>query len=297
MKAVVKTWVEVAILHLFGLLPVWLSRLLARVLVFVALHTNNVVSRVSKANIDLCFPERSAEEKKKLLQQSVLESLRTGLELPKVWTESADKSLMKIHSVQGKELIDQAIADGRGVIVIAPHLGNWEYLGPYLGREYQITNLYKPPKNEAIFKIMEKGRNATGGKLAPTNKKGVMMLLKSLKAGGVVGILPDQVPDADSGCEYVDFFGQKTATMTLISNLIQRTGAMGVGCFAKRLPQGGFEIIFQPADPLLYSEDLITSVTGLNRTVEQLIALAPAQYQWEYKRFKKGTEGKRKVYQ
>jgi KDO2-lipid IV(A) lauroyltransferase len=84
--------------------------------------------------------------------------------------------------------------------------------------------------------------------------------------------------------------------MTLISKLLQRTNSVAIACFAKRLPKGGFEIIHKEVDPRLYSDDIQESVSGLNKTVEQLVSLAPAQYQWEYKRFRKGPDGQRKLY-
>ena len=287
---------EIVLTRFLGALPFSVSRLLARFLATLLWYSNSDVRKNTTVNINLCFPDLTQTERKKLIKQSVLESARTGLEMPMAWLKSAEVNLGCIHKVIGHELVEQAIENNQGVIIIAPHLGNWEYLAHYLGQTFQITNLYKPPKNPGLFKIMEKGRNSTGGKLAPTNKKGVVMLLKTLKSAGVVGILPDQVPEDDNGCEFADFFSHKVATMTLITKLLHRTDSVAVACFAKRLPQGGFNILFQEVDQRVYSKDIQVSVSGLNKTVEQLVALAPAQYQWEYKRFKKGPNGKRHIY-
>lgn len=111
-----------------------------------------------------------------------------------------------------------------------------------------------------------------------------MMLFKTLQAGNIVGILPDQVPDADSGSEIAPFFNQPALTMTLVHGLIQRTGCALCSCYAERVP-GGFKMVIMDADPAIYSEDQQTSVAGLNASVAACVRRAPAQYQWEYKRF------------
>lgn len=85
--------------------------------------------------------------------------------------------------------------------------------------------------------------------------------------------------------------------MTLLSKLAQKTGAQVVSAYAKRLPKGkGFEVIIVPADPDIYSNDINLSVAALNRSIEECIKDAPAQYQWEYKRFKIGPKGKTGYY-
>ena len=71
-----------------------------------------------------------------------------------------------------------------------------------MGQHFQATNLYQPPKSPLLDQVIYHGRSRTGAQLVPTNRKGVMALLKTLKQGGMVGILPDQEPD-ESGGEFV----------------------------------------------------------------------------------------------
>ena len=291
-----KMRLEILLLKFFGHLPLLASRILARVFSTLLWYSNSNIRKITTININLCFPELSQQQRDKMIKQSVLESIRTGLEIPMAWLKPVATSFARIEEVEGNELVNQAIADNKGVILLIPHLGHWEYLALYLGTEFQSTNLFKPPKNPELLKIMEKGRNACGCKSAPTNKKGVMTLIKTLKAAGVIGILPDQVPEQDSGCEYAPFYTQQAATMTLMSKLLQRTNSVAIGCFVQRLDNANFKIIFKPADPLVYEKDIKQSVLGINRSVEQLVNLVPTQYQWEYKRFKKGPEGRRTIY-
>lgn len=279
---------------LVAILPACVMRSLARVTSFFICLLRADMYRATEVNIGLCFPNLSAAEQKKLIKQSVFHTVMVALEIPKVWTQSAEKSLQQVVKVEGEELLQQAQQQGQGVVVIAPHLGNWEYLGLFLGQYYQSVSLYQPPKREWLENITRQGREKTGATLVPTNKRGVLALLKALKKGGVTGILPDQLPDRESGTAFVPFFGQTTPTMTLISNLLQRGDIKAIAGFAQRIGKGQFKIVFQSAPEVIYSADEVESATALNQAVEQLVLLAPEQYQWEYKRFRRGDNNQRR---
>jgi KDO2-lipid IV(A) lauroyltransferase len=113
----------------------------------------------------------------------------------------------------------------------------------------------------------------------------VRTLLKALNSGGVLTILPDQVPPVSSG-KFAPFFGEPTLTMTLVTNLIQRTGARAVCCYCKRLPGGKYELVFREVDEDVYAADFDTALAGINNSVERCVRDCPEQYQWQYKRFK-----------
>lgn len=253
--------------------------------------------RATEVNLALCYPSLGEADRQQLAKDSIYHTLLLALEIPVVWTQAAEKSLTQIIAVEGKALLDEAQKQGKGVIVIAPHLGNWEYLGLYLGQYYQATSLYSPPKKQWLEKTTRKGREKTGASLQPANRKGVLAVLKALKQGGVTGILPDQMPEKNSGAAYVPFFGQITPTMTLIPNLLQRGDIVAVAGFAKRLSNDQFTIIFQPAPAAIYDNDENIATTALNQAVERLVDLAPEQYQWEYKRFRRGdNRARRRIY-
>ena len=119
------------------------------------------------------------------------------------------------------------------------------------------------------------------------------MVLKALQRGEMVGVLPDQVPN-DEGGEFANFFGKQALTMTLVSKLAARSQARVFSGFLVRLPKGrGFKLIIREADQAIYDEDLLTSVRGLNKSVEDCVLMAVEQYQWEYKRFRRQPDGKK----
>ena len=171
------------------------------------------------------------------------------------------------------------------MVVLAPHLGNWEVLGLHLGTLGQVVSLYEPVKLELLSTLIVRARQRSGAVLVPTNKRGIASLVKSVRAGHIAGILPDQVPTQSASGENVEFMGNLCFTGTLSSNIIRRTGALAVFGFAQRI-SGGFQIRYLPASEKIYSEDIFESLVALNTGVEKCISYCPEQYQWEYKRFR-----------
>src|SRR5690606_19831187 len=121
-------------------------------------------------------------------------------------------------------------------------------------------------------------------KLAPTNRRGVSQLLKALRAGEIVGILPDQVPDEGSG-ELAPFFKQPALTMTLVHGLITRTDCEVVMVYCERI-EGGFSMVVRECHEGIRAKDQAQALAALNHSVEDCVRAIPAQYQWEYKRFR-----------
>ncbi len=239
----------------------------------------------TQANIARCLPELSAQQQADLVRESLIDFGQTAFEMTRLWLSPPEKTLSAVVEFEGEELLAHYVAEGRGVLVIAPHHGNWEVVGLYLGLRYGITSMYLPSDNEAINELVRLGRSRSGATLVPADTSGVRAVLKALKSGGMVGILPDQVPKG-AGVEPAPFFGHPALTMTLASNLLQKTGARALVVYALRLPRGGFRMVFRAPDPAIYAEDLAQSLAGLNASVEAAARDCPAQYQWEYKRFK-----------
>jgi Kdo2-lipid IVA lauroyltransferase/acyltransferase len=246
-------------------------------------------ARITLRNIELCFPDLSPDERKQLAKQSLQQTAQTAMEAGAIWRHSWPWVKSKIVAMEGHELLQAKVAEGKGVLVLAPHHGNWEVVAPYLASVAPLTAMYQPIENPEMDKLVLEGRSKININMAPTNRKGVMMLFKALQSGHIVGILPDQVPDSDSGRLVAPFMGVPAWTMTLVHGLIQRTGCAVCSCYAERV-DGGFKIIVMEADADIYNEDQLTSVTGLNASVAVCVKRAPSQYQWEYKRFRRLPE-------
>ncbi len=277
-------------------LPLGLLRSIGNASGSVVWWMNGRSAKVTRTNIALCFPELNPAEQIALSKQSLQDTAKTAMEAGAVWRNSWAWLDSKIIAKEGDELLRAKLADGKGVLVLAPHHGNWEVVAPYLASVANLTAMYQPLENPKMDELVLAGRSKLNITMAPTNRKGVMMLLKALQGGTIVGILPDQVPAKDAGGEVAPFMGQPALTMTLVQGLIQRTGCAVCSCYAERVP-GGFKMVVMEADAAIYSEDQHTSVSGLNASVEACVRRAPAQYQWEYKRFRRLPAEYPRVYQ
>ncbi|PRY63434.1 KDO2-lipid IV(A) lauroyltransferase [Vreelandella songnenensis] len=252
-------------------------------------HFSKRERRVTELNLKAVYPEFDTHTRRAMAKQSLRHSTATMMELGFAWMAEPERIEASILEVHGREKLDSARAEGRGVIVLAPHFGNWEVLNFWLSSHFPFTAMYEPPKIAALEPVIRHGRERMGAKLVPTNSRGVAALLKALKRSEAIGILPDQEPDWGSGV-FAPFYTRNAYTATLLPKLVARTQARVVTGVALRLPGRGFAIHFLDADERVYSEDEVASASGVNASVEASIALDPAQYQWEYKRYRKVVE-------
>ncbi|MFC6670599.1 lysophospholipid acyltransferase family protein [Marinobacterium aestuariivivens] len=250
----------------------------------------------TRRNIELCFPELDVEARERLVAESLEETGRAMAEMGMSWLWSPARSLGKVRAVHGESLIRDALDEGRGVLLIAPHLGNWEVLNLYVSNRYRpFTAMYKPPQLKLMDDLIRRRRARLGSAMAPANASGVRMVMKALKRGEMVGILPDQEPDRQG--DFRPFFGVQALTMKLLPQLARQTGARVICGYAKRLPGGeGFELFFRAAEEGIGDPDLEKAAAAMNRSVEQCVRALPAQYQWEYRRFSRRPRGEPKLY-
>ncbi len=255
---------------------------------------NASAAKVTKENIGYAFAELSTTEKSALAHTSVIQSSQTFAEMGKVWLEDDQWLMASVTETENKERLDALLAEERGVILLAPHLGNWEVLGRYLGIVCPvITCMYQPVQLRAMDDMVKDARSKNMI-MAPTDKRGVMQLMKALKNNEIIGVLPDQLPLGGGG-EFADFFGKPALTMTLIRQLQQKTNSAVIMAFAQRIDTG-FRVIFMEPDPSIYSENKDEALLGLNRSVEMCVHRAPEQYQWEYKRYRRQPNGMPRPY-
>lgn len=213
------------------------------------------------------------------------ESGKQMLELARIWLRPLEEANAQVVEVVGRDCLDAALAEGRGVLFLTPHLGCFEITAQYLSSFGDITVLYRPPKSAAAQELIQTGRKRARLHLAPADLSGVRALIKALKKGQMVGMLPDQAPKTGEGV-WLDFFGRPAYTMTLAARLSE-TGATTLLTWGERLPQGrGYRIHFQPLTPPL-SGTTQERAQQINHAVEALVRQCPAQYLWGYNRYKR----------
>jgi KDO2-lipid IV(A) lauroyltransferase len=186
----------------------------------------------------------------------------------------------------GAELVDAARATGRGVVFLTPHLGCFEITAQaYAQRFGAVTVLYRPARKPWLRELIESARARPNLATAPTTLSGVRQMLRALKAGGTIGLLPDQVPPQGLGV-WAPFFGQPAYTMTLPVRLVQQTGAVLLLIWGERLSGGrGYCIRVSPWDGELAPAQE-AAAAQVNAQMERLVRAGPRQYLWGYARYK-----------
>ncbi|RMG50514.1 MAG: lipid A biosynthesis acyltransferase [Gammaproteobacteria bacterium] len=241
-------------------------------------------------NLELCFPERDAAWRRRTARASLMETGKALTEAPWLWHASPER-LQAITEVPEFERVAERVAEGRGAILCSPHLGSWELTGLFAASHWPMTSLYKPPREPVVDALVKRARARTGASLVPTTAGGIRQLQAALGRGECIGILPDQAPRGGSGV-FAPFFGRPAYTMTLLTRLAAERKVPVVLSFAERLPGGrGFRMHVRLLDARIHDPDPETGARVLNETIEELVRLNPAQYVWNYKRFKRRPEG------
>lgn len=290
-KAIVIGWS----LKSVALVPFSMAQRLGGMIGYCNWLLNTRAARVTQVNLATCLPELDEQARKQLCKSSLMETGKTMMETASIWMGSIEKNLSRIRKVTGEEILAEALSQKRGVILILPHLGNWELFNLFYGARATMTALYQPPREEALHRLIRKVRNRGGNCIVPTTRKGLAQLYRTLGQGGVVTILPDQVP---ANGIYAEFFGVKAFTDLLIPRLVRRTAARVLCVYVKRLSgSDGFEVVFRPSHANIDSANMKVAVAAVNASIEACVREIPAQYQWEYKRFRERPRGELKLYQ
>lgn len=223
-------------------------------------------------------------------RRAVAEAGRLTAELPRLWLRPREQRIADPVRWEGAELIEQLLAQGRGLVLLTPHMGSFEVsaqaYAERFGAVQPITVLYRPARQAWLRELEETARARPALATAPANLSGVRLMLRALKRGETVGLLPDQVPPEGQGV-WVPFFGQPAYTMTLAARLVQQTGAAVAVLFTERLPRGaGYVVRALPLPEPLPEGDDTAAAASVNRSMEAVIRLAPSQYLWGYHRYK-----------
>jgi KDO2-lipid IV(A) lauroyltransferase len=229
-------------------------------------------------------------------RRSVAEAGRMVAEVPWLWLMPPGQSVLPLVRWDGAEVIEAAIASGRGILLLTPHLGSFEMSARAVverfGAHQPLTVLYRPARKAWLREMEETSRHRPGLATAPAALAGVRQMLRALRRGEMVGLLPDQVPPQGQGV-WAPFFGQPAYTMTLAARLVQQTGAVPVLVWCERLG-GGQGYVLHARDlgeALPDGSDTseaaqVAAASVMNRAMERVILQQASQYLWGYHRYK-----------
>ena len=274
----------IALFRLLSHLPLWLLHVFGWVLGWLAYASSATYRRrflENAATAKVSFSDRVC---------AVGESGKLVLELPRLWLGRAVPVRW-----DGEQHVAAALALRRGIVFLTPHLGCFEvtaqaYAARFGQTAHPMTVLFRPPRKAWLAPLVVASRARPGLHTAPATLAGVKQLIKALKAGQCVGLLPDQVPPEHLGV-WAPFFGKPAYTMTLSARLAVQTGATMLVAWGERRTWGrGYVVHVRPMDQAL-STDIGQAVAQINQAMESLIQHHAGQYLWGYARYKTPREG------
>jgi KDO2-lipid IV(A) lauroyltransferase len=266
-----------------SVLPLWLLHALGWALGWTAYLGSAVYRDRLRDNAAQAGVSRSQ------LRTAVGESGKLVAELPRLWFGAPVPV-----GWDGAQWIEAAHAQGRGIVFLTPHLGCFEITAQGYAQRFgaargPITVLYRPARKAWLRALVDGARTRPGLVTAPTTLSGVKQMLKALKKGEAVGLLPDQVPPLGLGV-WAPFFGRDAYTMTLSARLAQQSGAQVLLAWGERRGWGrGYVIHVRPLDVSL-AVDPAAAAVQVNKAMESLVHECPGQYLWGYARYKAPRE-------
>ena len=270
--------VMIRLLKIFSSLPLWFSHGLGGLfgwLVFLGSATYRKRFLVQARQAKVADSDWRA---------AVREAGKLVAELPRLWFGPS----VSVRWV-GEELVEHSLGTGRGVIFLTPHLGGFEVTAQAYAQRFgaaqPMTVLYRPPRQPWLRLLVSQSRARPGLVTVPTSLGGIRQLVRALRSGQCVGLLPDQVPPTGQGV-WAPFFGRDAYTMTLAVRLARQTGATVLMAWGERLSWGRGYVVQVMALDDAWPDDDGQAVRVMNTALERLILRCPRQYLWGYARYK-----------
>ena len=271
----------IAVFRFLSLLPLAWLHVLGALTGWLAWLFSPTYRRHLRENMRLAL---GTDDARRFRNAAIAHAGKQFIELAKIWLRPLEDAVSQVVAVSGWELVEAATREGKGIVYLTPHLGCFEITAQYLSTKAPITVLYRPPKRAWMQTLIETGRARKQLHIAAADLAGVRALLKALKRGEAVGLLPDQAPKVGEG-RWLDFFGKPAYTMTLAARLTE-SGAAVIMVWAERLPGGaGYHFHLQaPTQPIVGTTE--ARAQQISREIEILIRQCPQQYLWGYNRYK-----------
>lgn len=290
---------EARLTRFFSRLPLFLviglAALLARIFCLLPLSIARP-HRAALVNTFICFPEMSWRDARKFARQSIIETARTLAGYSHVWLRPAEETLSRVIRVHGLEKWQQALDDERPVLYLSLHQSSWEVPVLLVGQKDPGTLvMYQPAGDSALEDLVKNGRQGTGCVLVPTNGEGVRAALTGLEQGKSMALLADHEPGGQSN-PFVPFFGHDVMVPAFVHKVIKRFRPHVFFISTQRNPDYTYEVWLDEMDADILGMAEYDVLRAMTAGFERIIARNPTQYQWTYKRFRRGPSGIRKWY-
>jgi len=287
------SWLGLTGMRLLAVLPYRMQLIIGfsigHLFYFIGRYRREVV----QTNISLCFPELSATEQQQLVKDH-FHSVGMGLvEIAMNWWGNADR-LRKLVKIKNYHYIEQALKEGKGVIVLGAHYTTVEISARFITLDNKFSASYQTMRNPLFDHYTMQARYRNFDQVFARDE--IRQTFRYIKKNNIVWIAADQDTGADNS-EFVPFFGQLAATQTVASRMAKITKATIIPYYSRRLPgTQGYVMEFFPALQDFPSKSIKDDALRTNKILEKFIRQAPEQYLWTHRRFKTRPEGQAKVY-
>jgi Kdo2-lipid IVA lauroyltransferase/acyltransferase len=277
----------VALLWLIHFLPFSVISAIGRGLGLLAYYLGQ--ARIARINIDMCFPELAAQQRKRMLKTHFAYVGESVMCLGLLWWASAQR-IAGLVQVEGAE----NYLPHRGkkpVIGFAPHFVGVEMGTIRLALDYEAAAIYSRQKNPYLNELLLKNRTRFKPITMIARQDGLRGALRALRQGLTLYVLPDM----DMGREdsvFVPFFGIPAATLPVLSRLAAISGAVVIPAITRRRADGkGYVVKIYPAWENFPTKDHVADTRYMNEFLEARVREMPEQYFWVHKRFRTRPDG------
>lgn len=249
--------------------------------------------KITQTNVKLCFPELSAVESKAFTKATIIENGVGLVETCIAWFNHQHIRRGMIE-VTGQEVLEETIAEGRGVILVGAHYTTLDLGGVLMAKVHKVGVMYRRNKNPLMDLFMRSSRSKFCEKVLP--REDMRNVIRFIKNGGVMWYAPDQDYGRDNSV-FAPFFGVEAATVTAIPRLVKLTGAAVLILGHHRRPdKKGYILSINRLSGAYPTGDDREDAALINHELEQQIRKYPTQYMWLHRRFKTRPMGEPKLY-
>lgn len=288
-------WLGLGVLWLIVQLPYCILLRLGRAIGWVILHVSASRRHIAMRNLELCFPQWSEAERKRVLRENFASNGIALIEMAMSWWWPRSR-LSRLAHIEGIEHLQRAQQEGKGVILMALHFTTLEIGAALLGQRHTIDGMYREHKNAVFDYVQRKGRERHNLDATAIEREDVRAMLKVLRGGRAIWYAPDQDYGAKQSI-FVPLFGIQAATVTATTKFARLGRALVMPFTQERLADGsGYRLVIHPPLENFPGETEEADCLRINQWVEKEVSKLPEQYLWAHRRFKTRPAGEPKLY-
>ena len=276
---------------LFDRLPLWAVNMIAKVFLITGYTFTMRQRRIARKSLEIAFSgEKTDAQITDIIRKCFFNFGRGMVEM--IYCLSHPEMIEKKVTFQGLEKVDKALKEGRGIIAVTAHFGNFPLMMlAFANRQYKVSCVIRPTRDNEVEEYLSRKRSQVGLKTvyAKPTRTTVTESLKVLRNNEILFIPIDQNFGSNGGV-YVDFFGRKAATATGPVVFAHRTKAPIVPMFI--IHKNDHEHLVIVEDPITLEEGkdeqdtLLINTSRITQLIEQYIRRYPHEWAWMHRRWK-----------